>query len=83
MTSDLTSNGLATHVKFNGSDRITFNQTSTSIQGGATVAGSLAVSNVLTAPRLEATGSLPNAYATAGVCCGLVLQASTVDWYPP
>ena len=69
---NLTSGGLANHLQFNGSDRVTFNQTNTTIQGDAAVAGSLAVNNVLTASRLEATGSLPNSYPTAGVDCGLV-----------
>ena len=68
----MTSSGLATHVKFNGSDRINLNQTNTTIQGDAAVAGSLAVSNVLSASRLEATGSLLNSHPDAGVFCGLV-----------
>ena len=69
---NLTSSGLASHAKSNGSDRITFNQTNTTIQGDAAVAGSLAVTNVLTASKLEAARSLPNSYPTAGVYCGLV-----------
>ena len=66
--------GLASHISVNDVSRITFNQTNTSIQGAAVVAGNLAVSNVLTASRIEATGSLPTSYATAGVYRGLGAQ---------
>ena len=66
---NLTSSGLAYHIQFNGSDHDSFNQTDTPIQGDAALAGSLEASNVLTASRLEATGSLPDSYAEAGVYC--------------
>ena len=56
---NLTSTGLANHVQFKGRARVSFNQTDTRIQGDAAVAGSLAVSNTLTASRLEATGGCP------------------------
>ena len=52
--------------------RQNLDQTGTTVQGGAAVAGGLAVSSVLSASRLEATGSLLNSYPEAGVYCGLV-----------
>ena len=63
--------GLASHISVNDVSRITFNQTNTSIQGPAVVAGNLAVSNVLTASRIEATGSLPNSYQQQASLVGL------------
>ena len=56
----------ANHIQCNGADRISFIQDITPLA----CAGSLTVSNVLTASRLEATGTLPNSYPTAGVYCG-------------